>query len=224
MQYGCLWSPVQCNYFHPCGWLSSIFHTKIVLEDLYAISMLLRSGPIEWFPSLSMTLIDVPHKNSARSLEWIDTMYRCFWGVESNWIISILVDESHPYSIRKLVLEEAFEGLMQYGCFWSLFQSHYFCPSWWLSSKLQRKFVREACVGYEKWTGFQAGSQFESLKASHWVMPFKKPNCRVSYNVRTGPLKAWSNLYFNFIETLAGYLRKSKSWFQSLELIRLSIG
>jgi hypothetical protein len=80
MQYGCLWSPVQCNYFHPFGWLSSIFHTTIVLEDLYGISMLLRSGPIEWFPSLSMTLIDVPHKNSARSLEWIDTIYRCFWG------------------------------------------------------------------------------------------------------------------------------------------------
>lgn len=147
MQYGCLWSPVQCNYFHPFGWLSSIFHTKIVLEDLYAISMLLRSGPIEWFPSLATTLIDIPHKNSARSLEWIDTIYRCFWGaVQLNyfhpcgWLSSIF----HT----KLVLEEAFEGLMQYGCFWSLFQSNYFCPSWWLSSILQRKLVREAWTGY----------------------------------------------------------------------------
>jgi hypothetical protein len=147
MQYGCLWSPVQSNYFHPCGWLSSIFHTKIVLEDFYAISLLLRSSPIEWFPSLPTTLIDVPHKDSARGLEWIDTIGCCFWGaVQSNYFHPC--DDSHPYSIRELVLEEAFEGLMQNGCFWSLFQSNYFCPSWWLSSKLQTKLVREA-----SWTG-----------------------------------------------------------------------
>jgi hypothetical protein len=35
---------------------------------------------------------------------------------------------------------------------------------------------------------------------------------------------AQENVYFNFIDTLAGYLRKSKSWFQSLELFRVSIG
>jgi hypothetical protein len=42
-------------------------------------------------------------------------------------------------------------------------------------------------------------------KELHWVIPFMKPGCRVSCNVRTGPLKPWSNMYFNFIETLAGY-------------------
>jgi hypothetical protein len=57
----------------------------------------------------------------------------------------------------------------------------------------------------ENRTGFQIGSHFESLRVSHWVMPFMKPGCRVSYNVRTGSLKPWSNMYFNFIETLAGY-------------------
>jgi hypothetical protein len=76
----------------------------------------------------------------------------------------------------------------------------------------------------ENWTGFQISSQFESLRVSHWVMPFMKPSCIVSYNVRTGPLKPWSNMYFNFIETLARYYKKSGSGFQSLELIKVLLG
>jgi hypothetical protein len=53
--------------------------------------------------------------------------------------------------------------------------------------------------------GFKLVLGLNPWKELHWVIPFMKPGCRVSYNVRTGPLKPWWNTYFNFIETLAGY-------------------
>jgi hypothetical protein len=59
----------------------------------------------------------------------------------------------------------------------------------------------------ENWTRFQADSQFESFMVSHWVMFFMKPGCKVSYNVKTGPLKLGSNMYFNFIKSLARFLK-----------------
>jgi hypothetical protein len=50
-----------------------------------------------------------------------------------------------------------------------------------------------------------------------------KPNYKVLYNVKIGPLKPWSNLYLNFIETLTWYFKKSRLGFEGLELIRVSI-
>jgi hypothetical protein len=37
--------------------------------------------------------------------------------------------------------------------------------------------------------GFQAGSQFESRRVSHGIMPFMKFDYKVLCNVRTRPLK-----------------------------------
>lgn len=82
---------------------------------------------------------------------------------------------------------------------------------------------------YQCWAGIRkiwepdtVPSRF-SFWISHWVIPCMKPGCRVSYNLRTGPLKPWSNMYFNFIETLAGYWKKSGPGFRSSELIRVSV-
>ncbi len=41
----------------------------------------------------------------------------------------------------------------------------------------------------ENWTGFQTGSQFETLTVSHWMMFFMKPSYRVYCNMIIGPLK-----------------------------------
>ncbi len=57
----------------------------------------------------------------------------------------------------------------------------------------------------ENQIGFQTGSQFETLRVSHWVMPFVKPDCKVLCNVRTKPLKLWSNVYLYWIKTLTWY-------------------
>ncbi len=45
---------------------------------------------------------------------------------------------------------------------------------------------KEKCENRKR---FQGGFQFESFRVSHWVMPFKKSNSKVLYNVRTRTLK-----------------------------------
>ncbi len=53
------------------------------------------------------------------------------------------------------------------------------------------------------------------LMLSHWMMPFMKLSYKVSYNVRTGPLKSWSNMYFNFIKPWKGIKKNQGHGFQA---------
>jgi hypothetical protein len=81
--------------------------------------------------------------------------------------------------------------------------------------------VNQCMGGYQKtWEldRFQAGSQFETLRVSHWAMLFMKSGRKVLFNVRTGPLKLGSNVYLYFIETLIGYYKKFKAKVSSFRI------